>query len=401
MLTQPHRSALIETLEQRVLFDASQLTETIVGSTLPASVSDQATLKGTVSVQLTNSSGATQQFKGALAIDVADQTLDISSNNFVNLRSSPASISLKAGQTKVFKVAINAAGGKLTDGTYNVFGVVTDQSSASQSPAGPALLVRKPDINLSETATFKNLPASTGLNALIKAVDTVKITNKGTDPFSGFLKVSILGAPDDTVAGATTATFVAKKYTLAPNHTITVPIKFTSTVGLAANVYRMITAVTQPDGTVTSTDPASAPTFTIIAPASDPAFVPTILSATPVYAPDASNSANHHITQLNLSMSIKNNGAVSIGSDQFTLFASTKSTFDSSAIQETPQSLPLTLNEYPGSNSPFQIDINIPDNGPDNGTQINYYIFVKITDTSGGVSMASFATPISFAGPVG
>src|SRR6185312_6451447 len=112
MLTQPHRSALIETLEQRVLFDASQLTETIVGSTLPASVSDQATLKGTVSVQLTNSSGATQQFKGALAIDVADQTLDISSNNFVNLRSSPASISLKAGQTKVFKVAINAAGGK-------------------------------------------------------------------------------------------------------------------------------------------------------------------------------------------------------------------------------------------------------------------------------------------------
>jgi hypothetical protein len=402
MRTKNHRPALIEGLEQRVLFDASQLTETIINSTLPAAVSDQATLKGTVSLQLGNNSGVTQEFKGAIAVDVADKVLNIPGKNFVILRSMPAAISLKVGQIKVFKVAINIPGGKLADGNDTLFGVVTDQTNAfSQSPAGPALLVRPPNVSLSETETFKNLPASTGVNATLKAVDKIKITNTGSDPFTGLLNIALLAAPNDAVAGATSVTAVAKKFTIPANHSVAVSLNFRSEAGLSPVTYRMLSAVTQPNGTVTSSNPATAPSFTIIAPATKPNFVDTISSANGIYAPDQSDSSAQHITQLDLFMSIVNKGAVSIGSDQFTLFASTKPTFDSSAIKENSQPLQLTLDEYPGSNNPFQIDINVPDNGPDNGTPVNYYIFVQVTDTSGGVSMASYATPISFAGPIG
>lgn len=258
--------------------------------------------------------------------------------------------------------------------------------------------MRPPNVSLSETETFKKLPASTHPLATLKAIDTIKITNTGTDPFTGLLKVALLASPDDTVAGATTITSLSKQYSIAPKHTVTAILKFVSEAALSPLTYRLLSAVTQPDGTVTSSNPASAPTFTIIANATVPAFVPTILSATPVYAIDSSHTSSHHLTQLDLSMSIVNNGAVSIGADQFVLFASTKSTFDNTAIQQTPQSLPLSLNEYPGSNPSFQIDINVPDAGPHNGTPITYYIFIQITDTSGGVSMASYATPISFAG---
>jgi hypothetical protein len=402
MRTKNHRPALIESLEQRVLFDASQLTETILSSTLPAAVSDQATLKGTVSLQLGNNSGVTQAFKGTIAVDIADKVLNIPGHNFVVLRSMPAAISLKAGQNKVFKVAINVPAGKLADGTDTLFGVVTDQANAfSQSPAGPTLLVRPPNVALSETETFKNLPASTAVGATLKAVDHIKITNGGSDPFTGLLTIALLAAPNDAVAGATTVTSVAKKFTIASKHSVMVSLNFRSEAALSPVTYQMLSAVTQPNGTVTSSNPATAPSFTIIAPATKPNFVDTISSANPIYAPDQSHPSSQHITQLDLSMSIFNKGTVSIGSDQFTLFASTKSTFDSSAIKETPQPLPLTLNEYPGSNTPFQIDINVPDNGPDNGTVINYYIFVQVIDTAGGVSMASYATPVSFAGPIG
>jgi len=172
-------------------------------------------------------------------------------------------------------------------------------------------------VSLSETETFKKLPASTHPLATLKAIDTIKITNTGTDPFTGLLKVALLASPDDTVAGATTITSLSKQYSIAPKHTVTAILKFVSEAALSPLTYRLLSAVTQPDGTVTSSNPASAPTFTIIANATVPAFVPTILSATPVYAIDSSHTSSHHLTQLDLSMSIVNNGAVSIGADQF------------------------------------------------------------------------------------
>jgi hypothetical protein len=391
---------LIESMESRVLFDASQLSETIVASTLPTAVSDQAVLKATVSVEVANDSGAAQKFRAALGIYVADQVLNLSSGNGTLLRSANQNISLASGQNKLFKVPISVPAGKLSDGTDTLFSMLTDQTSAhSQSPAGPTLLVHPPYVSLAETETFLRLPASTAVGATLKAVDKIHITNNGSDPFTGSLTIALLAAPNDTVTGSTTVTSLVRKLTIPAGHSANVNLNFRSEAPLSPGAYQLLSAVTQPNGTVTSSNPATAPTFTIIAPATAPAFVPSITSANELYATDANDSSAQHITSLDLAMSIVNNGTNSIGADTFTLFASTKSTLDSSAIQES--SLPLTLDEYTGSNTPFQIDFSIPDNGPDNGTAVNYYIFVKITDTSGGTSVASYASPISFAGPIG
>ena len=309
MKTESHRPAVIEGLEQRVLLDASQLSETIVSSTLPASASDQAALKGTVSVQVSNNSADTQAFKGTIGVDAAVQTLDIPAHSFVTLKSMPTAISLTAGQTKVFKVAINLAAGKLADGSYNVFGVVTDQGGvSSQSPAGPTLLVRPPDVSLTETETFKNLPASTKLNATLKAIDSIKITNNGSDPFTGVLNIALLAAPNDIVAGRNPRRIGGKEIHDRPEAQRFAHPQLTSEAGLTGGTYRMLSAATQPNGTVTSSNPATAPSFTVIAPATKPDFVDTISSATPVYATDSSDASAQHITQLDLMMSIVNNG---------------------------------------------------------------------------------------------
>ena len=225
------------------------------------------------------------------------------------------------------------------------------------------------------------------------------ITNSGSDPFGGVLNIALLAAPHDAVTGATAVSSVARKLTIPAGRSVLVSLNFRSESAIGPGTYQMISDVTQPNGTVTSTNPATAPGFTIQAPIVTPLFVDYINSAGEMYAPDTSDSSAQHITQLDLQMSIQNNGTNSLGADTFTLFASTKTTFDSSAIKET--SLPLTLYIYALQNYPLQIDFGIPDNGPDNGTAINYYIFVQVTDTSGDVTMASYPTPISFAGPIG
>jgi hypothetical protein len=398
MITKQQRHASIEGLEGRVLFDASQLTETVIASTLPTAVSDQATLKGTVTVQVSNNSGVAQKFKGKLAIDATQENVvTFPLSNGTVLRSIPVSISLASGATKTFKVPISVGKGKLTDGTDTLLGVLSDATNAySQTPPIGSLVVHAPIVALSETETLIKFPASAQIGIPLKAADHVTITNGGTDPFSGSLIISLVAAPNDTVTGSTAISTITKKLTLNPGHHVTVGINIRTLVELAGGTYDMISAVTQPNGTVTSSDPLTAPVFTIV---TTPLFVDTINSASEQYATDTNPTTAQHITQLDVQMSIQNNGLNSLGVDTFTLFASTKPTLDSTAIKEN--SLPLTLDVYTLSNYPLQVDFSIPDNGPDNGTPINYYIFVQVTDTAGDVTQASYATPISFAGPAG
>lgn len=399
-MTNKKRPAVIEGLEGRVFMDASQLTETILSSTLPAGVSDQATLKGTVTVQVANNSGATQKFKGSVGVYAAARLFDLTSNNWTLLRSQPAAISLVSGASRVFKIAISVPKGKLADGTYALFAAVTDQTNAtSQSPAGGTLLVHVPIVSLSETEKLLKLPASTKVGATLKAVDRVTITNSGSDPFSGVLNIALLAAPNYAVVGATSVSSIAKKLTIPAGRSVTVSLNFRSESAIGPGTYHMISEVIQPNGMVTSSNPATAPTFTILAPITTPLFVDTINSASEMYAPDATDPSAQHITQLDLQMTIQNNGLNSLGTDTFTLFSSTKPTLDSTANQVT--SLPLKLNIYSLDNYPFQIDFSIPGNGPGNGTVVSLYIIVQVTDTAGDVTQASYATPITFAGPIG
>ncbi len=214
----------------------------------------------------------------------------------------------------------------------------------------------------------------------------------------GPLNIGLAATPDGTVASATGISSLPRTLRINAGRTVRVPITLRSAPSLGVGTYELISEVTQSNGTITTTDPAIAPVFTVATPTVATGFTDTIVTATEKYTYDQFAGFAQHITQLDLTMSIKNAGATSTGADQFTLFASANPTFDSSAVEEN--SLPLTLTVIKGGIRTFYINFNMPDNGPDDGTVIDRYIFVQVTDPFGAITMASYPTPISFAGPI-
>ena len=133
--------AVIEAMEQRLLFDVSALTETIDSSTLPTSVSDQSVLKGTLEVTISNNSGAAEKDPGSLvSFVIASTPLDPPTLNFYILKEQKTTLSLANGASKNFKFGINIPKTKLVDGAYNIYALVVDaDSNYSQSAARRAL----------------------------------------------------------------------------------------------------------------------------------------------------------------------------------------------------------------------------------------------------------------------
>ena len=125
------RMVAIESMEKRTMFDASLLTETIISSTLPATISDQAVLKGVVTVNIANNSGVDEKEKVATGVEISNGTLVPLSRQFGVLASKTLVLALKAGQNKTFKFPVNIAKGKLADGVDTITALTANQSSTT------------------------------------------------------------------------------------------------------------------------------------------------------------------------------------------------------------------------------------------------------------------------------
>jgi len=77
------QSVVMEAMEGRVFLDASQLTEVIDSSTLPAAISDHAVLRGVVSVTVSNHSGSAFVGRAAVGVTISNGTLDVPGKNFL------------------------------------------------------------------------------------------------------------------------------------------------------------------------------------------------------------------------------------------------------------------------------------------------------------------------------
>src|SRR5580700_4960897 len=87
--------AVIESMERRLLFDATLLTEVIDSSTLPAAVSDQSVLKGTLEMTVSNNSGIDEKDPGSIVSFVISSTpLDPPALNFYIVKEEKANLSL-------------------------------------------------------------------------------------------------------------------------------------------------------------------------------------------------------------------------------------------------------------------------------------------------------------------
>ena len=108
MLNKKRRSIVIESMEPRLLFDASQLTDTITLSNLPTSISDQTAFHGKVTVEVANDSGTLQKDNLQVFVEMTpDSTYDPGSNDVVGLGVMKGAIKLVDGANKPFKVPVS------------------------------------------------------------------------------------------------------------------------------------------------------------------------------------------------------------------------------------------------------------------------------------------------------
>lgn len=266
-------AVVMEAMEQRMLFDASALTETIVSKTFPASVSRGAPLTASATIRISNDSGVTQSGPAEVGVFIADGTLSIPSGDYGILGSKHIDdLALANGATKTEVVPIKLKANVLNVGTDTLFALVVDPSGAwSQSPAQGTLVVTR---SLS------------------------------------------------------------------------------------------------------------------------PAFSDSILKATPKYT---TKGTLEFTNQLDLEMAIRDTGAASSGDDGFTLYASPSSTFDSSATEIGH--VVLNLKVIHNGLRKFLINFNTANVSNSEGTAVDDFIFVQVTDTAGDVTLASFPRALKLAGP--
>jgi hypothetical protein len=277
----------------------------------------------------------------------------------------------------------------------------------TQSAPAPTLTVHAPIVTLSETETFTKLTDTVTAGAKVKPADKVVITNSGTDPSSTPLTIGVYATKDGAVDSNSVpiAVLPAKKYTINPGKTATVSVPLPGVPKLANGTYTIITQVTQSDGTVTTTNPATAPTVTISAPGggtTGPVFADSIISVDPgkydANVPLEGEILN--LTDLKMNMEIINSGSTTnADGTQLALFASTSSTFDSSAVQVGSIMLNLGTINGNGGKRTFIADFGVAPDFPgtvDSDGTLNDFIFVKVTDPAGNVTMASWPTAILF-----
>ena len=158
---------------------------------------------------------------------------------------------------------------------------------------------------------------------------------------------------------------------------------------LGVGSYKLVTQVTQADGTVTTTDPTTAPIVTVTTPTSGIHFIDTIDTDSPAYTPEPLNGSQEFLSSLTMQMSIKNTGTGASGEEQFSLFASGSATFDSSAVQ-IGGPLSLDLGSIPKNGLRiFKIQFNTVELNDFSGNELDRYIFVQVTDPTGNLTMAS------------
>jgi hypothetical protein len=403
------RPVVIEPMEQRRHFDVSFLTETIDSSTLPSAISDHAMLHGAVIVTVANNSGAdVTKAKAGIGIFISSGTLDVPSGQYASLGSKLTTLNLLNGASKVFTIPIHIAKGKLNDGVDTLTAVVAESGGGfSDSGTFGTLTVHPPIVTFSETETFLKLPDSTAQGSKFHVTDKVAITNSGTDPSTDAFTVGIYATPLDGIpADSKLMTSVTRKQMIAAGKTVTVPVNIAAIPALGVGTYKLITQVTQTIGTITTTDPSTAPEVTVATPTTGPQFSDSIFTnpaPTLTYAQDPNDVNSQYLSQIKFEMSITNSGTATTGGETFTLFASTSPNFNpsdpSTAAQIGQVPLDLPIIPHNGKRNFFVEFGTTQDLNDFSGNDVDLYLFVQVKDATGNVTMANYPTLIKVAGP--
>jgi hypothetical protein len=248
--------ALVEAMEPRRFCDASAVTEAVASATV-TTVSSAVNLSGTATVTVDNPGDA---IKAPIGVSVYASTTPLGatptdSNYLLGVKLSHAA--LKPGTT-TFTVPLKSKKGTIPVDAYTLYAVVADTAAASLATTGPTLTVTAPVISLVPTETFKKPVTNVISGGKFSTTDVVKIANSGTDPSDGVVTVGVYASTDAQVNGAMLiGSVVNKTLSIAAGGSKTVSMPFKTFPSLAAGTYHLVTAVTDPNGVVTTADTAT------------------------------------------------------------------------------------------------------------------------------------------------
>ncbi|HEX4793533.1 MAG TPA: Ig-like domain-containing protein [Humisphaera sp.] len=187
-------SALIQTITQPLT-----LVPTIVKSTLPSAVVAGDALKGSITLSITNQSGA--NIKGKGTIEIFASTTGVIDGSSVLL--GQISKTLNVSTTKPAKASVSIKSAVLPTGTFTLFARVTDASSnVNDSAAGATITAAASFVALSEAVTKNSLPAAATNGAKARGAVTISITNGGNITTPGTTSVTLFATSSGTIDGS-------------------------------------------------------------------------------------------------------------------------------------------------------------------------------------------------------
>jgi FG-GAP-like repeat len=362
---------------------SSALMPTILHSSLPNSVVAGVKTKGSVTVNVANTSGAVSL--GTTTVSVYASTTGVIDGSSVLLGSiTKKNFKIGAHGKAPVAVAIPPLPADL-NGAYTLLTKVTDPAgNAADSSAGPALAVAPPSIAFSESLITSTLLAQDVSGTKTSARVRFKVTNNGNILSEGKSDVQLFVSPDGTAADGTLIRDVKMPIVLRPNGGstfVTLPLLNLPAVG--DGNYNVVVQITDPRSDVTQI--ATGGQYALAAPFVALSETLTTTLGSPLVSGGKVNGS--------VTLAITNNGNVlSKGPTGIDITASTVSGVLGTTIKMLPQPVRIPPTKTVKVTERIT-SIPLLDND-------NYFLVTQVTDPfAGGISIASSVNPIAIALP--
>lgn len=219
-------------------------------STLPSSVVLGVNDRGTITITLTNQSGATVKSVPTVRLYVSSDGAVDSDATLIGTIKHPAA--LRAGKSVVLRDTIRSLPSSLS-GSYTLLAQFTDPTSGSAvTVSGPAISVSPATISYADTLVSGTLPTVSGKRK-IDGVAEVKITNNGNVVSKGRTTIQVYASPNGAVSDGTLLKSEALSLLLKPGASKTIKIVLTTTPTGLSSSDAIVAQVTDPKSDVTST----------------------------------------------------------------------------------------------------------------------------------------------------
>ena len=228
-----------------IVYATTGLTPSIAKSTVPAAVVGWTTVRGNVTVDVTNNGSATDS--GFNTIDIYATTDGVIDGNSVLVGRVKPKLDLKAGNSQNIVVPVSAT--SVQPAIYTLLAQATDPSSdVIASATGPTVTAATPFLEFSGTVTTIGLASSVVSGTASHAMAKVVIKNSGNIASKGPVTIALSASTASGVAGTSINSAAPSPPIRADGGTATEFVQFKELPNLADNSYYITASVTDPMG---------------------------------------------------------------------------------------------------------------------------------------------------------